>query len=55
MYLGDDRTGTERWAFINPSARFFLLVALAVDEDFTAEQCKRVHETTYRLLNRRIP
>ncbi len=53
LWLGDDYDGIERLDFINASARFFLLIALAVDEDYTEEQCKRVNDTHYRLLNRR--
>ena len=32
---------------LNPAARFFLLVAQAVDPSYTREHCKRVHDDCY--------
>lgn len=52
--LGDDYTGLERLEFLNPAARLFLLIAGAVGE-YTPDQCRRVHETTYKRLDKRIP
>ncbi len=54
LHLGDDYEGLERLEFINGPALFFVLVAQAVDFfNYTPERCKRVHDTHYRLLDRR--
>ncbi len=56
LHLGDDYEGRERLEFINEPALFFVLIAQAVDFfNYNAERCKRVHDTHYRLLDRRIP
>ncbi len=54
LHLGDDYEGRERLEFINGPALFFTLIAQAVDEfNYTAKRCKKVHDTHYRLLDRR--
>lgn len=35
---------------LNPAARLFLLIGQAVDDRYTREQCKRVHDDCYHLL-----
>ncbi len=56
LHLGDDYEGRERLEFINGAALFFTLIAQSVDEfNYTAKRCKKVSDTHYRLLDRRIP
>ena len=53
---GQDFTFHEQLAMLKGSALFFVLVAQACDFfNYTPERCKRVHDTHYRLLDRRIP
>jgi hypothetical protein len=55
-HVGDEYEGRERLEFINGPALFFVLIAQSVDFfNYTAERCKRVHDTHYRLVDRRIP
>ncbi len=53
---GLDFTFIEQLGMLNAPATFFVLVAQSVDFfNYTAERCKKVHDTHYRLLDRRIP
>ena len=51
---GEDFTFHEQLSMLKGPALFFVLVAQAVDFfNYTAERCSKVHDTHYRLLNRR--
>lgn len=50
----EDFTFDERRAMLKAPAMFFVLVAESVDwQHYTAERCAKVHDTHYRLLDRR--
>jgi hypothetical protein len=52
----EDFTFHEKLSMLKGPALFFVLIAQSVDWfNYTAERCKRVHDTHYRLLDRRIP
>ena len=49
------RTDSERMPHLNDAARLFLLVAQDCDRKYNCDLCSRVHDVTYRALDRRIP
>ncbi len=50
--FADEFEGDERLAYLNAAARFFFLVAQAVNEvDYTVKRCILVHNLYYRKLN----
>lgn len=52
---GQDFNLHEQLAMLKGAALFFVLIAQSVDWfNYTAERCKRVHDTNYRRLNRRL-
>ena len=54
LQWGQDFDPHEQLAMLKGAALFFVLIAQAVDWfNYTAERCKRVHDTCYRRLDRR--
>ena len=54
LQWGQDFNAHEQLALLKGAALFFVLIAQAVDWfNYTAERCKRVHDTHYRKLARR--
>lgn len=49
------RTDSERMPHLNDAARFFLLISQDCDRKYNCDLCSRVHDVTYRKLDRRIP